>query len=109
LIKKAEGFGDTLQGLEEVFGNTEGTVGKLFSSAELYDEVLVSVKNVREFSETIKQLDYKLKPIINDVRHFTDAIARDPGVLGVRGALDRRPSKTGYKSTPGGNRGLFRR
>lgn len=109
LIKKAEGFGDTLKGLEEVFGNKDGTVGKLFSSTELYDEVLVSVRNVREFSETIKELDYKLKPIINDVRHFTDAIARDPGVLGVRGALDRRPSKTGYKGTPGGNRGLFRR
>ena len=108
LIKKAEGFGDTLKGLEDVFANKEGTVGKLFSSSELYDEVLGSVKNVREFSETIKELDYKLKPIINDVRHFTDAIARDPGVLGVRGALDRRPGKTGYKGTPGGNRGLFR-
>ncbi len=108
VIQEAKGFSENLKGLGEIFGNKDGTVGKLFSSTELYDEVLVSVKNVREFSETMKQLDYKLKPIINDVRHFTDAISRDPGILGVRGALDRRPGKTGYKGTPGGNRSLFR-
>ncbi len=107
LIKKAEGFGDTLTGLQEIFGNKEGTIGKLFNSTELYDEVLVSLKNVREFSETIQNLDVKLKPIFNDVRSFTDALARDPGLLGVRGALDRRPGKTGYKTTPG-TRSFFR-
>ena len=31
--------------------------------------------------------------MLNDLRVAADAVARDPGVLGVRGALDRRQAK----------------
>jgi phospholipid/cholesterol/gamma-HCH transport system substrate-binding protein len=48
-----------------------------------------AVDNVQEVTE-------RLRPIVNDVRVFTDKIARDPRQLGVRGALDRRP--TGLKA-----------
>ena len=38
---------------------------------------------------------------MDDIRLFGDALARDPGQLGLRGAIDRRPGKTGYKGNAG--------
>ena len=95
LVEKIGSFADTLGEIQETFQNQDGTIGKLFNESDLYDSVLETVANVQELST-------KLEPMVNDLRSFSDAIARDPGVLGVRGALDRRPSKTGYKGTPGG-------
>ena len=43
----------------------------------------------------------RLEPLMDDIRLFGDALARDPGQLGIRGALDRRPGKTGYKGNAG--------
>jgi hypothetical protein len=37
-----------------------------------------------------------LRPIINDMRVFSDKIARNPGELGVRGALRRNNDRTKY-------------
>ena len=42
----------------------------------------------------------RLKPIMDDIRIFSDKIARDPRQLGLKGALDRRPVGTGNKSAP---------
>ena len=33
------------------------------------------------------------------LRDLADSVARDPGQLGVRGALQHRPAGTGYKGT----------
>ena len=101
LVEKIGSFADTLGEIQQTFQNQDGTIGKLFNETELYDNVMETVANVQ-------QLSTKLTPMVNDLRSFSDAIARDPGVLGVRGALDRRPTKTGYKGTPGG-RNLLRR
>ncbi|MBW8885216.1 MAG: hypothetical protein JF612_10690, partial [Planctomycetia bacterium] len=38
-------------------------------------------------------------------RIFSDKIARDPRLLGVKGALDRRPTGTGNKNLPAGSGG----
>ncbi|MDG1873381.1 MAG: MlaD family protein [Mariniblastus sp.] len=79
-----------------------GTIGKLLNDQEMYDEAISTVKKLREVST-------KIEPMINDLRMFADAIARDPGVIGIRGALDRRPSKTGAKeNTAGRDGGFFR-
>lgn len=86
LVTRIKTFTESLKKLQ----NTEGTLGKLINDRELYDTVMQTVDNVRDLS-------IKLEPMVNDLRMFSDSIARDPGVLGVRGALDRRPSKTGYK------------
>jgi phospholipid/cholesterol/gamma-HCH transport system substrate-binding protein len=68
----------------------QGTIGRLVHDDELY----VSITNVVANAEEVSR---RLRPIVEDVRIFTDKIARDPSQLGVRGALDRRPSglKTG--------------
>lgn len=71
----------------------EGTLGKLIYDRELYDRLNHAVGNVEEVSR-------QFQPIVNDVRIFTDKIARDPRQLGLKGALDRRPSGMGTKANP---------
>jgi phospholipid/cholesterol/gamma-HCH transport system substrate-binding protein len=75
--------------------NGQGTLNKLVHDEDLYLRIQRIVANVEDVSK-------RLRPIVDDVRIFTDKIARDPRELGVRGALDRRPSglKTGL---PWGN------
>lgn len=80
----------------------EGTLGKFIKDPALYNSIL-------ETANTIKSQIYKIEPILNDVRTFADSLARDPGVIGVRGAIrNRTPEKSGYKGARGGNKGLFR-
>jgi phospholipid/cholesterol/gamma-HCH transport system substrate-binding protein len=68
----------------------QGTIGRLVHDDELYVSIRNTVANAEEVTK-------RLRPVIEDMRIFTDKIARDPSQLGVRGALDRRPSglKTG--------------
>lgn len=97
-VSEIRAFTKSLKNLEQ----SEGTIGKLLNDTELYDSALDTMNRVRKMS-------IKLEPMLNDVRMFADEIARDPGVLGVRGALDRRPSKSGYKGNPvGRDGGLYR-
>jgi len=67
-----------------------GTVARLIDDQQLYYEVIQTIQNVRLLSQ-------RLQPIADDVRVFTDKIARDPGQLGVRGALQGRPNGAGLK------------
>ena len=46
---------------------------------------------VAQAAANVNNLTRELRPIVDDVRVFTDKIARHPEQLGVRGALDRRP------------------
>ncbi len=48
--------------------------------------------------DSVEETTVKVRPIIDDVRIFTDKIARDPRQLGVKGALDRRSSGLGLKN-----------
>jgi len=115
-LKKADTFLENVGGFTESFQNlqdSEGTIGKLLNDTEIYDEALQTVQQakamVSELRRTSSRVSTKVEPLLNDLRMAVDAIARDPGVLGVRGALDRRPGKTGYKGTPAGrDGGLFR-
>ena len=97
LVTRIKDFTQSLSKLQ----SSEGTIGKLLNDSEIYDNVLETTENVRDLS-------HRLEPLVNDLRMFADAIARDPGVIGVRGALNRRPEKTGYKGTAGRDGGLLR-
>jgi phospholipid/cholesterol/gamma-HCH transport system substrate-binding protein len=70
--------------------NPEGSLGRFTADSELYERLNRSAGNIEDISR-------RLKPIVEDVRVFTDKIATDPRQLGVKGALDRRPSGTGTK------------
>lgn len=106
LVKKAEGFGETLAKLQETFQKQDGTIGKLFNESELYDEVLKAVKDIKEISANVRRVSVKLEPLMNDARVITDKVARDPGGV-LRGALQKKPVGSGYKGTPG-SRGVLR-
>ena len=41
-----------------------------------------------------------MKPVVSDIRIFSDKIARDPRQLGLKGAIDKRPIGTGTKTPP---------
>ncbi|PHS00962.1 MAG: hypothetical protein COA78_23265 [Blastopirellula sp.] len=66
----------------------EGTLGQLIHNPDLYQRLNSAAGNLQDLS-------VKLKPIVADARVFVDKIARDPGRIGVKGALDR--SKSGIK------------
>jgi phospholipid/cholesterol/gamma-HCH transport system substrate-binding protein len=68
----------------------EGSLGKLVYDRELYDRLNRSADNI----ETATR---RIRPILEDVRTFTDKIATDPRQLGVKGALDRKPLGIGLK------------
>lgn len=67
----------------------QGTLGRLVYEDDIYLRITETVANIEELTR-------KLQPIVNDARVFTDKIARDPSVLGVKGAIERRP--TGLKA-----------
>ena len=111
-LENADKFLENVKGFTKSFKNLQnpqGTIGKLLNDTEIYDAALKTVEEaktmVSELRQTSTKISAKVEPLLNDLRTAADAVARDPGVLGVRGALDRRPSKTGYKGTPVGRDG----
>jgi phospholipid/cholesterol/gamma-HCH transport system substrate-binding protein len=77
LLKEFSDFGRKLN-------QGEGSLGQLMRNPDLYQHLNGAAKN-------IEQLTRDLKPILADVRVFSDKIARHPESLGVRGALQRNP------------------
>jgi phospholipid/cholesterol/gamma-HCH transport system substrate-binding protein len=74
----------------ELINNSDGTLRKLIEDDEIYYQVKRTISNVETASA-------RIRPILDDVRIFTDKLARDPGELGVKGALSKRPSGMGLK------------
>ena len=70
--------------------NQNSTVRRFLEDEDLYWEIRRTVEN-------IEQASARMRPILDDVRIFTDKIARDPRQLGVKGALNNRPSGLGLK------------
>jgi phospholipid/cholesterol/gamma-HCH transport system substrate-binding protein len=71
----------------------EGTLGRILNDDEIYRRLERTLANAEE-------LTAQMKPIIGDIRVFSDKIARDPRQLGLKGALDKRPLGAGSKSPP---------
>lgn len=76
--------------LGELVNNSDGSLRKLIEDDEIYFQVKRTLGNIENAS-------VRIRPILDDVRIFTDKLARDPGELGVRGALNKRPSGMGLK------------
>jgi phospholipid/cholesterol/gamma-HCH transport system substrate-binding protein len=69
--------------------DSNGSLARLIRDDELYTKVLDTVDALRDAAR-------RLRPILDDARIFSDKIARDPGVLGARGALEGKVG-TGFK------------
>lgn len=74
----------------QAVNTSDGTIRRLLEDDELYYEF-------RRTLENIEAATARVRPILDDVRVFTDKIARDPRQLGVRGALGKRPTGAGLK------------
>jgi phospholipid/cholesterol/gamma-HCH transport system substrate-binding protein len=74
----------------QALNSQEGTLGRLIRDPQLYENLNKAVAN-------IEQVSRDLKPVVRDVRVFSDKIARHPELLGVRGALEQT---TGTKGAP---------
>jgi len=68
----------------KALNESQGTLGKLVRDPQVYNDLAQAAANVNKLTK-------ELRPIVDDVRVFTDKIARHPEQLGVRGAIDRRP------------------
>lgn len=82
-LTQIDTFGKSLNG-------SDGTLKRLIQDDEMYFEIKRTIQNVEAATA-------RIRPILDDVRVFTDKIARDPRQLGVRGALGRRPTGAGLK------------
>lgn len=82
-LTQVEAFGRTLN-------NSEGTVKRLLEDEDLYFQIRRTVENIEAATA-------RVRPILDDVRIFSDKIARDPRQLGVRGAISKRPGGAGLK------------
>jgi phospholipid/cholesterol/gamma-HCH transport system substrate-binding protein len=67
----------------KALNESDGTLGRLVRDPRVYEDLAAAAANVKDISR-------ELRPIVDDVRVFSDKIARHPEQLGVRGALDRR-------------------
>jgi phospholipid/cholesterol/gamma-HCH transport system substrate-binding protein len=70
----------------------QGTLGRILHDDQLYLRLERTLMNAEDISS-------RIKPILDDIRIFSDKIARDPRQLGLKGALDRRPIGTGTKGS----------
>ncbi len=78
------------ESLGQSINNSDGTFKRFLEDDEIYWQVRRTVENVEAASA-------RIRPILDDVRIFSDKIARDPRELGVRGAISKRPSGAGLK------------
>ena len=76
----------------EGINSDEGTIGQLINNPELYNQISSAARNINEISQD-------LRPTIKSLEVFADKIARDPGRLGLSGAL-RKEDRTKYPNYP---------
>ncbi len=69
--------------------NSDGTLGRLVRDDELYVKLSSA-------ASSIEQVTRDARPIVDDLKVFAQKIADDPRQLGVKGALDHRPSGVGF-------------
>lgn len=74
----------------EQLSRSDGSLRRLLEDDELYWQV-------KRVMDNIEGASVQIRPILNDVRVLSDKLARDPRQLGVKGALDPRPSGLGLK------------
>jgi|TARA_B110000438_G_scaffold37034_1_gene36837 phospholipid/cholesterol/gamma-HCH transport system substrate-binding protein len=94
ITSSVEDFDSLVTKMDQIvttLNSSRGSLHKLIHDDELYDQIRRTSMNVEDATK-------RLRPIMNDLRIFTDKIATDPRQLGVSGALNRRPSGTGVKS-----------
>jgi phospholipid/cholesterol/gamma-HCH transport system substrate-binding protein len=90
------------QDLDALMSNAEEFTRGLNQGDGIIQRLVHDPNMSRDLAQTLanlRDITTRLRPVVNDVRVLADGLARDPGQLGIRGALDRRPANSGYKPT----------
>jgi phospholipid/cholesterol/gamma-HCH transport system substrate-binding protein len=97
----AEDLVHTINSMDQLFtqlstfssslNSQEGSLGKLVHDPMLFQQLNSAAHNINEASR-------RLRPIMEDLRIFSDKLATDPRQLGLKGALDNKPSGVGVKT-----------
>lgn len=78
--------------------NSNGTVAQLIDNPALFNEAKKTFNNIQAASANVQVLTQKIQPIVNDIRVFSDKIARSPGALiDLSGTISGRPRGIGLK------------
>jgi len=72
----------------EALNNPDGSVGQMLKDPEFFQSLSRTVKNAERITQ-------QLQPILRDANVFSDKIARDPGLLGVKGIFTKSPPVKG--------------
>lgn len=89
-LNNLDGLVTDLRQVSTRLNSGQGTLNRLLNDDELYYSVQRTVENIEGITR-------RLQPIVEDVRVFTDKVARDPRQLGVAGALQGRGIGQGIK------------
>lgn len=73
--------------LVEALNSREGTLGQLIHNPQIYENLNRLMCNANIVLGNINGLMLRLRPIVDDVRVFTDKVSREPGRI-VTGALN---------------------
>jgi phospholipid/cholesterol/gamma-HCH transport system substrate-binding protein len=71
-----------LESFSRSLNSREGTLGQLINNPEIYNQI-------SEAAATVNELTRELRPILKDVRLFSDQLARHPGII-IRDAIKPR-------------------
>jgi phospholipid/cholesterol/gamma-HCH transport system substrate-binding protein len=77
------GLVSDLSAFTEKLNSSDGTIGLLMTDPQLYQHLARAAKNIDEITR-------ELKPIKDDLRVFTDKIARHPEDLGAKGIFEKK-------------------
>lgn len=89
-IKNVDALFEQLVEFGERLNAKEGSLARFLDDDEIFDRVSRVALNAEDITR-------RIRPIIDNLTVASDKIARDPGILGVRGALDKRPVGQGTK------------
>jgi len=89
ILKNVNNMTTEVADLAHSIRDSNGSVAKLIRDDELYNKANDTIDALRDAAR-------RLRPILDDARVFSDKIARDPAVLGARGAIEGKAS-TGFK------------
>ena len=94
LTAAAQEFADGLAQLSEFarsLNNPDGSIGQLLNDPEFFRSIQSTIKNADRTIKNIERLTVQVQPILQDINVFSDKIARQPGLLGLKGVLDKSP------------------
>jgi len=73
-IEKLDALMTQAEFFSRKLNSNQGTLGRLTTDSEIYDQLNLAVRNINE-------LIHQMKPVVADARVITDKVARHPGVL----------------------------